>query len=198
MSIGPLASQALTFGVAAALLYLGLRGLIGRRPLVFSSRWSPVILGVVVLRQLVPLSGNGDPADPSQGGTFPLGTLLLVVAFVASWFWMQGYMIFGASEATLRSALHHALGVRSLSYEDRPGAIHIPSEQLDLQLQLNRWGGTASVKVAPARGKPLLRKLGKDMKWFFASQPISLRKNMFVVYTYVSALLVGIATLYML
>jgi hypothetical protein len=197
MSIGPFASQAFTVGIAASLLYLALRGLIGRRPLVFSSRWFPVILGVIVLKELVPLAGNEYSADPSQGDALPFGTLLVVVVLIASWFWMQGYVIFGASEATLRSALHHALDARGLSYEDRPAAIHIPSEQLDLQLQINEWGGTASVKVAPARGRPLLRELRRDMERFFTSHPISLQKNVFVVYTYVGALLLGVAVLLM-
>jgi hypothetical protein len=195
MSIGPFASQASTVGIAVLSLYLGLRGLIGRRPLVFSSRWFPVILGVLVLRQLIPLAERESSAGPSQEGVLPFGTLLVVAVFVASWFWMQGYMIFGASEATLRCALHHALEARGLSYEDRPAAIHIPSEQLDLQLQINAWGGTASVKAAPARGRPLLRELRKDMERFFTSHPISLQKNVFVVYTYVGALLLGVATL---
>jgi hypothetical protein len=195
MSIGPFAGRALTVGLAVGLLYVGLRGLLGRRPLVFSSRWFPAIMGVTVLRQLIPLADTS--AGPGHGGTLQLGTLLLVVVFAASWYWMHGYMIFGVGEDTLRSALHHALGARGLLYEDRPGVIHIPSEQIDLRLQLNEWGGTASVKAAPARGKPLLRELGKDMKGFFTSRPISLRKNVFVVYTYIGALLVGIATLYM-
>jgi hypothetical protein len=197
MNIGAFANQASMVGIAALSLYLGLRGLIGRRPLVFSSRWFPVILGVTVLRQLVPVAGNQHSADPSQGDVLPFGTLLVIAVFVASWFWMQGYMIFGASEVTLRKALHHALDERGLSYEDRPAAIHIPSEQLDLQLQINEWGGTASVKVAPARGRPLLRELRKDMERFFTSHPISLQKNVFVVYTYVGALLLGIAALLM-
>jgi hypothetical protein len=120
------------------------------------------------------------------------------VVLVVFWFHLQGYIIVGVTEKTLRTALRHALGERGLPHEDRPGSLHIPSEQLDLRLQFNESAGTAYVKVAPARGKLLLRELSRELRRFFASHPIELRKNAFVVYTYIGALLLGLATLYSL
>jgi hypothetical protein len=102
------------------------------------------------------------------------------------------------TEESLRSALRHTLGERGLSNEDRPGSLHIPSEQLDLQLTINEAGGTAYLRVAPSRGKPLLRELSRELNGFYASHPLELRRNAFVVYTYISALLLGGALLYAL
>jgi hypothetical protein len=126
----------------------------------------------------------------------PAAAILVGVGLVVFWFHLNGYMVFGVDEATLRSALHHALGARGLSHEDRPGIIHVPSEQVKLELQHNPWGGTAAVKASTGRGRPLLRELSKDMKRFLASHPVVLRKNVFV-YTWVGALLVGLPMMYL-
>jgi hypothetical protein len=196
MSAERLASQLLSMALAAAFLSVGLRGLIGRRPLVYSARWLVGLFAVILLQQLTPLLSDGSFAQLNHGAL--VSRLLPVLALgvlVVFWFYSRGYVVFGVTGATLHDALRHTLGERGLSHEDTADALHLPSERLVLQLQSNDWGGSASVKVTPARGKPLLRELMRDLKRFFARHPVELRKSVFVMYTGIGVLLMCLAML---
>ena len=56
----------------------------------------------------------------------------------------RGYIVLGVDEATLRRAVRHALGARWLTYEDRPGIVHVPSVGLDLKLHDRRSARSAT------------------------------------------------------
>ena len=188
--------------MAVFALGIGLRGLLRNRPVVFSARWlfgfmliafTPSLLNPLLSR--LGASGafqRGWPIALIAPGMF----LFLVIVF---WFQMRGYLVFGVTDTTLRSALHHALSERGLRYEEKLGSIHVPNEALDLQVSIQSWMGTAQMKAKQARGQARLQELSGAMKQYYASNAVEVPKVVFVVYVvlgvFLSMVAVVLATL---
>lgn len=193
MNVEQVVGRVLSVAVAGAFLAVGLRGLVSRRPLFLPGRWLVGIFALLFAKSLTPLLA-GEPSALRHAEVISPGVAVLcVVLLVVFWFHMNGFVVYGAPEPVLRNALRHVLDARGLAHEERPGAIHIPSEQLELKLVFNEAAGTAHIKPVPARGRPFVRDVVRGLNTFFVSHPVQLQQRTFAIYTAIGTVLVAIA-----
>jgi hypothetical protein len=105
--------------------------------------------------------------------------LFLVVVF---WIQMRGYIVFGVTDTTFRGALQHTLNERGLRYEERLGAIHLPTEGSDLQVAIQGWMGTAQMKMKRSNDSRRLADLSSGMEQYYASNSVEVPKLVFILY----------------
>lgn len=177
--------QVLFLLMAAFLFGIGLRGLIKKRPLLFSARW---LFGFMLLaftpQLLIPIFFwfGRDGGVRKVETIFLIGPLMFVFLVVIFWLQMRGYFVFGVTDTSFRGAMHHALGKLGLSYEERLSAIHIPSEGLDLQVAVQSWMGTAQVKSKQGKGEQRVKELAAQMTDYFSTNNVETNMTSCVVY----------------
>lgn len=178
--------------MAGFTLVLGVRGLVGRRPIVFSARWLFAFLGLAFSPQAITALRFGfehpgtSPAQPLMAVFFPVMFVFLLIVF---WLQMRGYLVFGVTDGTVRSALHHALQEKGLQFEERLGAIAIPSEGLDVQVAIQSWMGTAQIKAKQSSGRHRVAELSEAMRRYYASNSLEVPKTVFVIYAIIGVCL---------
>lgn len=115
--------------VASCILYVGLRGLIRRKPFVVSMRWFAAILWPgafkVSFEAAFSSSNRGSHAwiDSFSISVFPFTVVFLLLA----WKLRVGYYVFGASMPAVGAACRRAVQMLGLPFQEEPRKIHLPS-----------------------------------------------------------------------
>ncbi len=156
----------LTFGlVASTFLYIGLRGLVKRKPFLMPSRW------IIFMMIPILLPGFSLPFMVHQNPGFDLITwadpLLLILIFTLYWKITKGYSVYGANAETIRKSLLAAINELNLQYTENMTGIYLPAHDITLTASVAMSIGKISVKGKDTGG--LLKRVAVIMKKEFAN-----------------------------
>ena len=161
--------MAVVSGAMAVLcLFIGLRGLLTRRPFLLPARWLFVFLMAVFFGPVVSLIPF---AWPSQAMDW-LPFVMFPVMAVFFWVQMKGYLAFAVTGKSFRDGLLVALDKLQLPYEESLSSIRLTSVEADLQVAVQSWIGTGQIKVRPGRHGPLLKRIVQTMKDYFRTATV--------------------------
>ena len=158
--------------VAVFLLGIGLRGLLTKRPFLFSAKWLLLFMVVVFLGPIVTLIPSPFPFSRPLQFTNWLPILMFPVMAVFFWLQMRGYLAFGITGKSFREGLVAALEKLQLPYEESLSSIRLTSVEADLQVAVQSWMGTGQIRVRQGRHGPLLKKIVQAMNERFRASPV--------------------------
>ncbi|MCP4613537.1 MAG: hypothetical protein GY845_33015 [Planctomycetes bacterium] len=161
--------------------------LIRKKPLVVSSR---CFFGAVVLA-FTPLIVNPliffvEPFTKNSGNIgiswiMLLSPLMFLFLLVFFWFQIQGYMLFGITDETVRDALHYGLQKLNSPFEEILTKIKLSELDTELQISLQSWMGTGLIKIKDRSKRAFLTKLAQHMRIYFKEHDIP-TKNITVIF----------------
>jgi hypothetical protein len=181
------------------LLAISARIFLTKRPFLFPARWfaaivmlalSPLISFIIEMisdkidRDYIDWSGMSTPL--LLAGMF---IAILIFLFIQS----NGYMAIGATEESIRSALHGALERLNLPFQESLSRFQLTTIGVDLQASMRDWLGTANIQINKRRHRSTLQSIAKAINEQFASVPGNLNRRGVVFYGVMGALQVVLA-----
>jgi hypothetical protein len=128
------------FGLMAVFtLGTGLRGIIGKRPFLISSRWFSALLALPLIPILLQflLLRSRDVGELGFSRVLDwLFPLMCLCVLVSSWLQMKGYLAIAVTDASFREGLLAALKKLELPYEECLSAVRLSSLDADLQVSV--------------------------------------------------------------
>ena len=164
------------FGLMAILNFaIGLRGILSKKPFMFSNRWHlsemfVVFIPIILLYISISLPGNFDVIDW-------VTTLFFVVVLLMMWYQLKGYTAYAVTDTSFREALLAALQKLQLPYEERLSVIRLTSINADLQVAIQSWMGTGIIKVKQRGYHSVLRQVVKTMNEHFRVSSVPTNMN---------------------
>jgi hypothetical protein len=194
LSISTWITGAVLVVISAFFVATGLRGLITKRPFLFSARWlfwlmALCFLPIFILPLQRLLDGRRGPMDTM----FLLQPLMFVVILAMFWIQMRGYLVYGITEDSFRNALNHALERLSLAHEESLSRIRLPDLGADLQVSIQSWMGQGQLRIKPSRYAPTLDKIAACMKEYLATAPVQTNMLTPIFYVVMGLLMAGFA-----
>jgi hypothetical protein len=178
----------LIFGVVTLFsLVLGLRGILTKQPFLISSRWLFSLLLIGWLPMLLqPLLM---PTFSSVKGQFWAFSLIpwfqfsmFIILLIFAWIALQGYMVYGITDASFREGLIHTLEKLEIPFEENLSGIYLSSMGANLRIAIQSWIGTAQITVRPRQFNGVLRDIVQGMSSYYQTANVSL--NLTTCYFY--------------
>ena len=182
-------SIALPVLIAVFLVFIALKTLLGRRPLVLSARWLvglmfmaclPVFLTpwryVVMNAWLV----------PEIFGVF-LGLGLM-------WIQMKGYTVYGVSDTYFREALLASAASLGYTMEETMSGLKIKETGEVIKVFIPRWMGTADLKPAKRQSAKLVAQLAHGMNEYFKTHTGKMNYTTSYFYLATAAIMITLAS----
>ena len=174
--------------LAAFLLFVGLRGIISRRPFLISNRWLlnvmiVVFVPIIILFLFLPNSSFSlmkwvNPA---------IFTVVLVMMF----FLLKGFSAYGVSDTSFREALITSLDKLQLSHEETLSSIRLTSVEADLQVSVQSWMGSGVIKIKQREHKTLLTQIVSEMNIYFRTSSTPSNLTPCIFYLVMGILMLG-------
>jgi hypothetical protein len=181
------------------LLAISFRLFLTKRPFLFPARWFAVIvlLGFSpMISSLIEMIGNKIDRDYIEwsGMATPLLLAGMFIAILIFMFInMNGYMAIGATEESIRSALHGALERLNLPFRESLSRLQLTTIGVDLQASMQDWRGTASIQINKRRHRSTLKSIAQATNEQFASAPGNINWRGMIFYGVIGAFQVVIA-----
>ena len=160
------------FGMMAIFfLFIGLRGILTKRPFLVSQRWFLSIMFVAIVPTILLQFSLPFPGDFNfMGWLHPLifGVILLMMCYQ-----IRGYIAYAVTDTSFREALVKALQKLQLPYEESLSLIRLTSIEADLQVSVQGWMGTGLIKVKQRAHRTVLREIVKAMNEHFRMSAVS-------------------------
>jgi len=159
-----------------ALLFIGIGvyALVRRRPFVVRSAWMLILLLIIFgpmmfMQVALWLETRRNPYGHSPGLWGLLGplSLLIFAAFMVKA--SRGYLVFSATQSSFREALLAALAGLSLPFEERLGAVMLPSVPAEIQVAVQGWIGTGQLRLRNGGSPELMAQIASAMNTTFES-----------------------------
>jgi hypothetical protein len=181
---------------SAGFLLLGLRGLLGRRPLVFRSRLMLVVIVLCLLpgsvAPFLALSLPGARTGPAPDAFLLLPLVVDVAVLALVLYVLRGYVILGADDHALATALKEALDRLELPFEESLGRLRLTRLDADLKLLQQGQVGSAQLRMEP-EDRATLDRIAGALRHALAAGPGRFRGLVFVVFTGVGVLMLFLA-----
>ena len=179
--------------VALSFVGLGLFGLLRKRPFVMSARWTFALIVVCFSPSLVmQIALYLDGRDRLYAGSLRWVSLLVplmfavVIAFMA--IATRGYLVFSATQSSLRDGLLAALERMELPFDETLATIRLPTVPAELYVAVQGWIGTAQIRLRKGKGGDLLRRIAGSLNEEFRLVPVSTNHTWAVVYVILGVL----------
>ena len=157
------------FGVMAIFfLGIGLRAILTKRPFLVSNRWLLSMMFVVLVPGIV-LSLTYLSGDIMHW----ISPLLYGVILLMMWYQLKGYVAYAVTDASFREALLVALQRLQLPYEESLSVIRLTSVNADMQVAVQSWMGTGTIKVKQREHRAVLTEVVKAMNDYFRTSSVS-------------------------
>ena len=157
------------FGIMAIFfLGIGLRAILTKRPFLVSNRWLLSMMFVVLVPCIV-LSLTSLSSDIMHW----ISPLLYGVILVMMWYQLKGYVAYAVTDASFREALLAALQRLQLPYEESLSVIRLTSVNADMQVAVQSWMGTGTIKVKQRKHRAVLTEVAKAMNDYFRTSSVS-------------------------
>ena len=155
--------------MAAFFIFIALKTLIGRRPLVFSSRWLFAFICLAFLPSIANSIVMGFSSTRSFSMIVWMNPLIFTVLLVFFWLQMKGYMVFAISDTYFRDALLASASSLGLSIEETMSRLKIKETGQEIQVAIQGWIGTAQLKSTGKESNDIVRKIAGGMSKYFQS-----------------------------
>lgn len=154
--------------IALFFLGIGLKAIVTKRPFLVSNRWKLLMMFVVFIPVI--LQNFLRPPDDLARWLLPI---LIGTTLVMTWYQLKGYVAYAVTDASFREALLAALQKLQLPYEESLSAIRITSVNADLQVAVQSWMGTGTIKVKQREHRAVLREVVIAMNDYFRTSAVS-------------------------
>ena len=159
----------IVFGIMALFfLGIGLRAILTKRPFLISNRWLLAMMFVVLVPAIV--SSLRSLSGEIMGW---ITTLLPGVILLMMWYQLKGYVAYAVTDTSFREALVAALQKLQLPYEESLSVIRLTSVNADLQVAVQSWMGTGTIKVKQREHRAVLREVVTAMNDYFRTSHVS-------------------------
>ena len=89
------------------------------------------------------------------------------------WYQLKGYVAYAVTDASFREALLAALQRLELPYEESLSVIRLTSVNADMQVAVQSWMGTGTIKVKQREHRAVLTEVVKAMNDYFRTSSAS-------------------------
>ena len=157
------------YGIMAIFFFgIGIRAILSKRPFLVSNRWMLSVMFVVFIPVIFQFALR--PLDGIMGWTHPI---LFGMILVMMWYQLKGYVAYAVTDTSFRVALVAALQKLQLPYEESLSVIRLTSVNADLQVAVQSWIGTGTIKVKQREHRAVLREVVKAMNDYFRTSTVS-------------------------
>lgn len=169
-------------------LSLGLRGVLSKKPYIFSSRWMFLLVLIGFSPSLLSLSSVFNSPSSLKGDLmFSIMPWMLLgvnaIMFIFMWLAMQGYTILGVTDASFRAGVTNALEKLEIPFEENIGGIYLSSLGANLKVAIQSNLGTAQINIRPRKFNQTLESIAKNMSTYYQTNTTDV--NMIICYFYV-------------
>ncbi len=168
--------------IAIFFLYIGIKIIASKRPLLLSSKIFFIFMLLAFSPQFVMslerlLMSTGD-----MGLIFYISPLMLVGLLTFMWIQMQGFMAIGITDDSFRSALHYSLNKNKIQFEEQLSLIRLTDINVDVQIAIQSWIGTGQLKLNRSKDKELLSKLVSNINEYYLANSIKPNNTTSILY----------------
>ena len=159
----------IVYGIMAIFFFgTGIRAILTKRPFLVSNRWLLSMMFVVFIPMIFRFAQR--PLDGIMGWTNPIlfGTILVMM-----WYQLKGYVAYAVTDTSFREALVAALQKLQLPYEESLSVVRLTSVDADLQVAVQSWMGTGTIKVKQREHRAVLREIVTAMNDYFRTSAVS-------------------------
>ena len=89
------------------------------------------------------------------------------------WYQLKGYVAYAVTDTSFREALLAALQKLQLPYEESLSTIRLTSVDADMQVAVQSWMGTGTVKVKQRERRAVLTEVVNAMNDYFRTSAVS-------------------------
>lgn len=180
------------------LLYIGLKILIGKKPILINSKWLLIMLIILYIPLLIiPIVIDFLNSDLDYFET-SLALLLLIVLIVFMRRALNGYQLIGINGDTFQQCLSHSLDNLNIEYEEKLNKIIITNKDLTILCSMQSWSGQAQVQFKGDKDKKFIYPLITEIKRYMRSNEISLMKIPAFFYTILGVISIVMSVYYVL
>ena len=159
----------MVFGFIAIFFFgIGIRAILTKRPFLISNRWLLAMMFVVLIPAIV--SSFRSFSGEIMGW---MTTLLPGVILLMMWYQLKGYVAYAVTDTSFREALVAALQKLQLPYEESLSVIRLTSVNADLQVAVQSWMGTGTIKVKQREHRSVLKEVVIAMNDYFRTSAVS-------------------------
>ena len=165
------------------LLYIGLKIIIGKKPIIMNSKWLLVMLIILYIPLLIiPIGIDFVNSDLDYFET-SLAIILFIVLVIFIRRALNGYQLIGISGDTFQDCLSHSLDNLNIEYEEKLNKIIIIGYDLTILCSMQSWSGQAQVQFKGNKDKEFINSLIKEIKKYMRNNEIILMKMHAFFYT---------------
>ena len=156
--------------VTMAILFLGtgLRAILTKRPFLVSNRWFLLMIFLVLAPSIVFSLKTFSGEILGWTNALLLGAVLLMM-----WYQLKGYVAYAVTDASFREALLAALQKLQLPYEESLSVMRLTSVDAELQISVQSWMGTGTIKVKQRAHRSVLKEVVNVMNEYFRTSSVS-------------------------
>jgi hypothetical protein len=181
------------------MLAISFRLFLTKRPFLFPARWLAALIMLAfcpaIFSLIEEITGkiDSDYIDWSGMATPLLLAGMFIAILVFMFINMNGYMAIGATEESIRSALHGALERLNLPFRESLSRFQLTTIGVDLQASMEDWRGTAGIKINKRRHRSTLKSIAQATNEQFASASGNINRRGMIFHGVLGALQVVIA-----
>ena len=157
----------IVFGIMAIFfLGIGLRAILTKRPFLVSNRWMLSLIFFILVLNIIVFFPTLSSDIMNWVHPLLFGVILLMM-----WYQLKGYVAYAVTDASFRVALLAALQRLQLPYEESLSVIRLTSVDADLQISVQSWMGTGTIKVKQRAHRATLKEVVNAMNDYFRTSP---------------------------
>ena len=181
-----------------SLLYIGLKIIIGKKPIIINSIWLLILLLIFYIPLLIiPIVINFLSCDIDYFATSFI-LLLFIVIIIYMIHALNGYQLIGINGDTYHECLVHSLDNLNIEYEEKFNKIIITNKDLTILCSMQSWVGQAQIQFKGDKDKKFISSLIKEIKRYIKTNEIILMKLPGFFYTIVGVVATVISVYYVL
>ena len=147
---------------------IGIRAILTKRPFLVSNRWKLLMMFAVFIPIIFRFVLR--PLDGIMGWTNPI---LFGIILVMMWYQLKGYVAYAVTDVSFREALVASLQKLQMPYEESLSVIRLTSVDADLQVAVQSWMGTGTIKIKQRKHRAVLKEIVTGMNEHFRTSVVS-------------------------
>ena len=165
------------------LLFIGLRVLISKKPIIINSKYLLLIIFVLIVSMLI--FPNLDDFSKGEIDYFNTGIsiLLIIVFFIFMSRYLNGYQLIGMDGESFRKCISHSLNNLGIEYKEDFSKIVIDKYDLTINCTIQSWIGQAQIQFKGRVDKKFIGSLIDEMNKNISSLKILPNKISAYFYT---------------